>query len=121
MDPRRLARQSRRALREAGDLAMRLPQDVSMIARRLRQGKFQVQIRHEHLETLEQTLGRSSNRIAFALIIAGLLVGSSLLLVNPDGNIEGLISLQSLGVLGYIVAMVLGLWLLWSIIRGRHV
>ena len=74
---------------------------------------------HDHLEELEQTLDNSSNRISFAVIIAALLIASSLL-VPQEGDVLGFISLQTLGIIGYLAAAVLGAWLLVSIIRHRR-
>ena len=65
-----------------------------MILSKFRQGKFQVRVQHEHLETLTKTLDKSSNRISFALIIAGLLIGSSMLVAQSTW-------LQSSGMAGY--------------------
>jgi ubiquinone biosynthesis protein len=118
-DPRKLARQARRAMLESLDLAARLPENLSALMRRVRSGQVQVNIRHEHLESLVFTLYLSANRISFALIIAGLLVGSSIL-VTQGGKVFGLVQTQTLGLAGYVTAAVLGLWLVISILRGRH-
>jgi len=109
-EPKRLAHQMRQVLVDAGDLASRLPDDVNAILSKFRQGKFQVRVQHEHLETLTKTLDKSSNRISFALIIAALLIGSSMLVAQE--------SLQEMGLIGYIIAAIFGVWLLVSIIRG---
>ncbi len=114
-----LFHQFRKVSRDAGEFAARLPEDAAAIISKFRRGKFKIHVHHEHLEELEHTLDNSSNRIAFAVIIAALLIGSSLL-VPQSGNIFGLIRLQTLGVLGYVIAMVIGLWLLISIIRSRR-
>jgi len=53
------------------------------------------------------------------MIIAALLIGSSLL-VPQQGMVLGLVTLQTLGIFGYIAAAIIGLWLLVSIIRSRH-
>jgi len=119
MDPRLMLRDLRRALREAVDLGGRLPEDLNAILGKFRRGQFQVRVHHEHLENLAGMLDKSSNRISFALIIAALLVGSSLL-VAQKGDVLGLIRLQTLGVLGYLVAAVMGIWLLVSIVRSRR-
>ncbi len=118
-DPRKFARQARRAMLEGIELAGKLPENLSALMRRLRSGQVQVHIRHEHLETLIFTLHLSANRISFALIIAGLLVGSSIL-VTQAGSIFGLVRTQTLGLAGYVTAALLGLWLVISILRGRH-
>ncbi|HON90031.1 MAG TPA: AarF/UbiB family protein [Sedimentisphaerales bacterium] len=110
VEPKRLLHQARQAILDAGDLASRLPEDVNVILSKFRQGKFQVRVQHEHLETLNKTLDKSSNRISFALIIAALLIGSSMLVAQE--------SLQEVGMFGYFIAAVFGVWLLISIIRG---
>lgn len=119
MDPRQIFQGMRKAMQSAGDLATRFPEDVNAILSKFRLGKFQVRIHHEHLENLTSTLDKSSNRISFALIIAALLVGSSML-VPQEGSVLGLVNLQTLGIVGYLIAAVIGIWLVVSIIRGRH-
>lgn len=118
LNPKTVFNQLKKAAIGANELAGRLPEDATAILNKFRRGQFKVHIHHEHLEELEQTIDNSSNRISFALIIAGLLIGSSLL-VPQGGNVLGLISLQALGILGYVMAMGMGLWLLVSIIRSR--
>ncbi len=117
LEPQRLRRYLRQAVQDAGDLAARLPEDLNVILSKLRQGRIQVHVQHQHLENLIKTLDRSSNRISFALIIAGLVVASSLL-VPQEGTVFGLFRLQSMGVLGYLIATILGIWLAVSIIRS---
>ncbi len=119
LSPSRLFRQMGSTARSVSDLAARLPEDATAIISKFRRGRFKIHIHHEHLEELEQTLDNSSNRLAFAVIIAALLVGSSLL-VAQDGHVLGLISLQALGVIGYLTATAIGIWLVVSIIRSRR-
>ena len=71
LDPRRLLRLTRGALREAGELAVMLPEELNTLLGRLKGGQFQIRVQHEHLESLIQTLDKVSNRISFALIMAG--------------------------------------------------
>ncbi len=117
--PRRLVQRGRHALRDAMILAENLPDDLHDILEKFRLGHLQMHFHHEHLEDLIRTLDRSSNRISFGLIIAGLLVASSLL-VAQKGTFFSLVQLQTLGVLGYLVAAVMGIWLLISILRSRR-
>jgi len=119
-EPMQVLRNVRKAMQGAGDLASRLPEDVSLLLTKFRQGKLQVRVHHEHLETLTKTLDKSSNRVSFALIISALLVASSLL-VAQEGMVLGLVSLQTMGVLGYVIAAIIGIWLVISIIRSRHI
>ena len=70
----------------------------------------------EDKEEYINVLNKMINRLSFALIIAGMVVGSSLILNrNPEPQIYG-ISIIGMG--GYFVSAILGLWLLISIIRS---
>jgi ubiquinone biosynthesis protein len=119
LHPLKLLRRFRQSLHELSDLMGSMPEDLSVILNRLKRGQFQVHVQHEHLESLIHTLDRSSNRISFALIIAALLVGSSIL-VTQQGMVLGLMHVQSLGLIGYFVAAIMGIWLLLSIIRSNR-
>ena len=120
IDPRRLFRHTRRNLREAADLLGEMPAGLRQILARLRRGNFRLQVEHEHLSDLIHTVDRSSNRIAFALIIAALIIGSGTLLAHPELRLFGFLPLPLLGTFGYLSAAVLGLWLVWSIIRSMR-
>jgi ubiquinone biosynthesis protein len=120
ISPARTWRRARQSILEAVALAADLPADFRTILRNFKRGRVMVHIHHEHLENLVRTLDKSSDRVSFALIIAGLLVGSSLLVSQTSDHVLlGLIGIQTLGVVGYVVAAVLGIGLLVSIVRGR--
>jgi ubiquinone biosynthesis protein len=119
LDPRRLVGDARRTARSLGRLFTRLPEDVAEVLDRVRSGRLNVRIHHEHLENLVHTLDKSSNRISFALIIAALLIASSML-VDKQGAVMRLVPYQTLGIAGYSLAAVVGFWLLVSIVRSRH-
>lgn len=111
LEPQRVLHRLLRVTQDAAELTTRLPDDLGIILSKLRQGKLEVHIQHEHLDTFIKTLDHSADRISFALIIAGLVVASSLL-VPLSGWV------QSIGLAGYGIAALLGIWLLISILRG---
>ncbi|MFA5422725.1 MAG: AarF/ABC1/UbiB kinase family protein [Phycisphaerae bacterium] len=119
MNPKNVLHMLRESMNDAKDLAARLPDDIGVIMNKFRRGDFQLKIHHEHLDNLVKTLDKSSNRISFAVIIAALLIGSSML-VAQEGTVLGLMTLQTLGLIGYFAAAIIGSWLLLSIIRSRH-
>ncbi|MDH4202264.1 MAG: AarF/UbiB family protein [Phycisphaerae bacterium] len=119
VSPENLFRQMRKAARGAGELASRFPEDAAAIIGKFRRGNFKIHVYHDHLEELEQTLDNSFNRMSFAVIIAALLIASSLL-VPQTGDVLGLVSFQTLGIIGYLAAAIMGIWLLVSIIRSRR-
>lgn len=117
--PSGILRQLGKAVQGAGELAGRFPEDAGAILSKVRRGQFHIHIHHEHLDELERTMDNSSNRLSFAVIIAALLIASSLL-VAQEGTVLGLLSLEALGIAGYLTAAVVGIWLLILILQSRH-
>jgi ubiquinone biosynthesis protein len=92
------------------------PGEMRDIFRQMKQGKVRIVFEHEGLEHFAFHVDRSSNRIAFALIISSLIVGSSLILRTHFGPM--LFGLPVLGLFGFTIAGILGIGLLISIIRS---
>ncbi len=68
------------------------------------------------LEHLLFTLDRISNRIAFAIVLASLVIGSGLIVladIPPRWH-----EVPVIGLVGFIVAGLMGFWLLISILRS---
>ncbi len=94
------------------------PSQLRSALRRLGKGKWQVNIRHENLDRLINELDRSSNRMSFAIVIAAIIVGSSVVVsTDTEFPVFG-IDIQWFGVAGYLVAGLLGIRLLWAIYRS---
>jgi ubiquinone biosynthesis protein len=87
----------------------RLPRRVGQIADRLETGTLKVGVVPTDLEGLERITRSASNRIGAALIVVGLLLASALLARVHD--------LQWLAFGGFCLAVVLGLYMVWKIIR----
>ncbi len=120
LSPARIAR----AVGAAGWYGLALlrdaPRQLRLALQHLARGQWQLNVRHEHLDRLIEELDRTGNRLSFSIVIAAIIVGSSLV-VTADSpmRIVG-IPLGWFGVAGYFCAGVLGLGLLWTIIRSRR-
>ncbi len=86
--------------------------------RRLSGGRWRLHIRHENVDQLTQELDRSSNRLAFSIVIAAIIVGSSVVISADAALTLFNIKIQYLGVVGYLIAGVMGLGLSWAIFRS---
>ncbi len=95
-----------------------LPEELRTILYQLRSGRLRLEFEHRGLKSLGSALDRVSNRIAFAIVLAALIVGSSLIILSdipPHWH-----SIPIIGLIGFLVAGLMGFWLLLSIIRhGR--
>lgn len=101
-----------------GSILRTAPGQLRTALRQISRGRWQVHIRHENLEHLTREMDRSSNRLAFALVLAAIIVGSSVVIrTDPAVRIVGM-PLQWLGIAGYLFAGVMGIRLLWAIFRS---
>jgi len=92
------------------------PQMLRRLLRNLTRGQTRIIFRHEGLDNVIGEVDRSSNRIAFSVITAAIILGSSVILLAKVGPTIG--DLAILGVLGFVIAAVSGIWLLISILRS---
>ena len=100
------------------NIARQAPGQLRQMLRRVATGTWRLQVSHENLERLIRELDRSSNRLAFSIVIAAIIVGSSVV-VSADSTLTLFgIPVQHFGVVGYLIAGVLGLGLSWAIFRS---
>jgi ubiquinone biosynthesis protein len=105
LDPNRLAAL---AFTQLSPLA-RLPGRIGSVVSELEQGTLTIGVHPTGLEELEHNLRSIANRIGAAMIVGALLLASSLLV--RAHNVEWL------GVVGFCLAAVLGVYMIWKIIR----
>ncbi|HUU85930.1 MAG TPA: AarF/ABC1/UbiB kinase family protein [Phycisphaerae bacterium] len=118
LSPGRLARSAAVAAWYTLGLLKDAPQQARSALRQLASGQWQLNVHHERLSELMSELDRSSNRISFSVVLAAIIMGSSLVLTaDPAVQIFG-IPLQWFGVVGYLVAGILGIGLIWAILRS---
>ncbi len=116
--PGRLAEEIGETSNEYLKLFQEMPEEARGILRQLRAGRMKLKFEHRGLEKLAQALDRVSNRIAFAIVLAAQIIGSSLIILSDiPPKWQGI---PLIGLAGFLVAGVMGFWLLVAIIRhGR--
>lgn len=114
----RIAEEAGLATSEYVDLLRDLPEELRSILSQLRQGRMKLEFEHRGLSDLRVALDQVSNRISFAIVLASLIIGSSLIILSgipPKWN-----DIPIIGLIGFLLAGVMGFWLLLSILRhGR--
>jgi len=116
MGPTNISREFGKALQAYGSLAKNLPRDVKEFINRINRNKFKIDLEHRGLDKLVSDLDKSSNRLSFSMLIAALIIGSSLIMQTDKGPL--LFGFPVLGFLGYSAAALLGLWLAIAILRS---
>jgi ubiquinone biosynthesis protein len=120
--PKVVANRAWQTLRRTLAVAEQLPHDVSRLLRNARRGKVHVGIELAHLKRVGDQIDRAANRLTMALVIAALIIGSSIVMTVKGG--PTLFGLPAFGFIGFASAFVGGLWLvraIWRSSKGRDV
>ncbi len=118
--PKVVATRAWQSLRGTLAVAEQLPHDISRLLRNARRGRVHVNIDMAHLKRVGEQIDRSANRLAMALVIAALIVGSSIVMTVQGG--PTLFGLPAFGFIGFAGAFTGGLWLvraIWRSSKGR--
>lgn len=99
-------------------LIKNFPDDTMYILNKIKEGKLHVEFEHKGLEKLIKTLGTVSSQISISLIIAALMIGSSLIIQTNRGIL--LFGYPLIGIIGYSIAAVISVFLFISIIRTHN-
>ena len=117
LSPRRLLRLMGMSTWHILNIAKTGPRQLRDALRGLARGQWQINIRHQNLDTLANEVDRASNRMAFSIVIAATIMGSSML-VGVEGTTLFGLPISYLAVAGYIAAGMMGLGLVVAILRS---
>jgi ubiquinone biosynthesis protein len=115
-NPRRFVSESLLNVRSISQTMKDFPAQLHQVLEELRQGKLRIEFEHVHLERLIMMLDTASNRITAGLVLASLIIGSSIIMHTDRGPI--FMEFPLLGIIGYVAAGIIGFWLLLSIFRS---
>lgn len=115
-DPKKKARDMLVTWKDYQETFRSFPGDIEEILSKVKKGEMLVSLHHEGLSRFILEMDRSSNRLAFGLIIAALIIGSSFVMQLQTG--PTLFGLPAIGLGGYLIAAVLGLLLVAAILRS---
>jgi ubiquinone biosynthesis protein len=114
--PELVAKRAWQTVRRTLAMVEQLPHDISTLLRNARRGRVHVGIELAHLKRVGNQIDRAANRLSMALVIAALIIGSSIVM-----NVQGgptLFGLPMFGFLGFVGAVLGGFWLVRSIWRS---
>jgi len=116
--------------RFTGKMVRSLPRYLFTLLKQMATGKGRFELYHAGISDASERFERGLNRFIVAMIIAASTIAGSLVLNAPKGIFEislpflsaAPISLTALlGVTGYLIATVLGIWLIVSIARSGRI
>jgi ubiquinone biosynthesis protein len=89
-----------------------VPQSITRTLYKLESGDMRIKVEHTGLE-------RSTNKLSLSMVLAALLIGSSLIMTTDNGIF--LLKFPYLGVAGFIISAILAAGLVVSILRDRGI
>ncbi|MDA8168315.1 MAG: AarF/UbiB family protein [Nitrospiraceae bacterium] len=114
--PGRLYGKLRREAMEVSDLLFYLPGNLNKILMKVVRNDIHFKLHHLGLDNLIKDMDRSTNRVAFAMVISAMIISGSIM--HATGVPPRVFGMSVLGFLSYFFAGLFGVWLIISIIRS---
>jgi len=106
------------ALVSAAEGLLAIPGNVNDTLKTLSEGTVTIKLEDHDLNDIVNVIDRTSDKIIVAVVVGAIVVGSSLILRMGEIPIPGYVSL--LATLGYVVAVIVGFYAVYSTLRhGR--
>ena len=115
--PRRVVARARREGWRFSQTAADLPYLLHDTLEQIKDGQMEVGFVHKGLDDFMAKLDVLFNRLVVALIVVGGLIGSSLIGIFAKSG-PHVLGLHVISVVGFGLSAVLGVWLLWSVLRS---
>src|SRR5215831_371932 len=115
--PRKIAARARKEGLQLAEMALELPYQLHDTLEQVRDGQIEVGFVHKGLDDLLSRLDVVFNRLVVAMIVAGGLIGSSLIGIFAKGG-PHVLGVNVISVIGFAFSLLLGMWLLWGVVRS---
>lgn len=116
--PKRLARDWYQTGNDIFYLFKDLPGEIRELLKQAKQGKVRIEFEHVGLQPLRQTINRFSDSLSYAIVLASMLIGSSLMVLSDVPPLWHEIPI--IGVVGFVVSGLMGFGMLRSISKNRE-
>jgi ubiquinone biosynthesis protein len=111
-----ILRRGQRGLVDLYGLMKGLPYDLARLIKEARRGRLRIDLDLKRLDRFGHQLDHSTNRLTLGILTAALIIGSSIVMTVQGG--PTLFGLPIFGLIGFLLAFVNSLWLVFSIWRS---
>jgi ubiquinone biosynthesis protein len=115
--PKRMVGQARKESLKLGAMALEFPYQIHDILEEFRDGQIEIGFVHKGLDDLLNRLDVVFNRLVIAMVVAGGLIGSSLIGIFAKAG-PHVLGINLISVIGFALSGLLGVWLLWGVVRS---
>ena len=96
--------------------SLKIPNKLVDISDAILSGRTKIQMDHKNLEKPINSLNKMVNRMVFGLVVSSMIVGSCLILNSNAG--PKMYGISIVGVVGFGLSAIFGIWLLISILKS---
>jgi ubiquinone biosynthesis protein len=115
--PDRVARRARREAINYARVLAEAPHQFHDFMEEIRDGQIEVGFVHKGLDDLLAKLDTLANRLVIALVVVGGLIGSSIIGIFATAGPQ-VLGINVISIVGFACSAVLGIWLLWGVVRS---
>ncbi len=115
--PQRLLGQASKEIRSLAEVIRAAPYQWHDFLQQASDGQIEVGFVHKGLDDFLPRFEHAFNRLVVSLVVAGGLIGSSLIGIFAKSG-PHLIGLHVISLIGFAISGVLGMWLLWGVVRS---
>jgi ubiquinone biosynthesis protein len=115
--PQRMFSRARRESLKLASVFGEYPHQLHDVLEQMRDGQIEVGFVHKGLDEFMHKLDVAFNRLIIAFVVAAGLIGSSMIGVFATGGPK-VLGLNVVSAFGFLIAGVLGLWLMWGVFRS---
>jgi ubiquinone biosynthesis protein len=115
--PEAILRGARTFLLKMAAAPTRFPKRIGDIVEKMERGKLRIGFEHRNLGGLQTTLEKIFSRLTMGVILGAMIIGSSLIITTGIPPI--VYGYPLLGLAGYIISAILGMWLVFDILHNR--
>jgi ubiquinone biosynthesis protein len=115
--PQRVAKRAQRDALRYAQIFAEAPFQWHDFMEQARDGQIEVGFVHKGLDDFLEQTQRVFNRLVIALVVTGGLIGSSLIGVFAKSG-PHVLGINVISMIGFALSAVLGVWLLWGVVRS---
>lgn len=117
-NPLQFAKRVANSIYEMGMYMEDFPRDLKNAIRKINAGEMKVDLRHKGIDPLVHTINRVTKQIVSAVILSGILIGSSLLAINNVQPLWG--GTSAFGIIGFSVGGIILFGMMQDLRKGDH-
>ncbi|MFP4655441.1 MAG: ABC1 kinase family protein [Methanohalobium sp.] len=119
LNPVNISKSVYKDARYFGRFFNKLPKQLSNILTSVLDGEARIVFKHEGIEPVVSVINAASNRISFSLIIASIIIGSSLIIQAGLGPV--IWGVPFFGLVGFVIAGIFGMGLVIHILKTGNI